>query len=286
MKPIPVRRIKSQPLQKSAGQFSIRSLQEVLKGKNLVHDLHKHDFYFVLALEKGKGIHEIDFIPYKVHNHSIFLLRPGQVHRLELSADSKGFLIEFDLRFYQPRHSITEQRWKKATAKNYCDVEKKCFIKLNTFLSNMHDEFVAMQDGYTEAVKANLDLFFLAYIRQSHHAERIAKPESSYIQERFEEFAQMLETNIGSMKTVSQYAAKMNVSAYQLNAITKTSVGKNVSELINEQIILEARRYLLATSSQVKDIADYLGYEDVSYFIRFFRKHTGLSPEAYRKNFT
>jgi AraC family transcriptional regulator, transcriptional activator of pobA len=62
-------------------------------------------------------------------------------------------------------------------------------------------------------------------------------------------------------------------------------VGKTVSALINEQIILEAKRYLLATHNQVKDIADHLGYEDVSYFIRFFKRHTGHSPEAFRKNF-
>ncbi len=75
----------------------------------------------------------------------------------------------------------------------------------------------------------------------------------------------------------------MNLSAYQLNEITKVAVGKTPSELINEQIILEAKRYLLATPNQVKDIADHLGYEDVSYFIRFFKKHTGHSPEAFRQ---
>jgi AraC family transcriptional regulator, transcriptional activator of pobA len=62
-------------------------------------------------------------------------------------------------------------------------------------------------------------------------------------------------------------------------------VGKTVAQLIDEQIILEAKRYLLATPNQVKDIAWDLGYEDVSYFIRFFKKHTGLTPDAFRKNF-
>lgn len=76
----------------------------------------------------------------------------------------------------------------------------------------------------------------------------------------------------------------MNLSPYQLNEITKATIGKTASELINEHIILEAKRYLLATPNQIKDIADHLGYEDVSYFIRFFKKHTGYSPEAFRHN--
>lgn len=55
--------------------------------------------------------------------------------------------------------------------------------------------------------------------------------------------------------------------------------------MINEQIVLEAKRYLLATPNQVKEVANHLGYEDVSYFVRFFKKHTGHTPEAFRKNF-
>ncbi|HRW99910.1 MAG TPA: AraC family transcriptional regulator [Cyclobacteriaceae bacterium] len=50
-------------------------------------------------------------------------------------------------------------------------------------------------------------------------------------------------------------------------------------------MLLEAKRYLLATSNQVNQIAFQLGYEDVSYFIRFFKKLTGNTPEAFRKNF-
>jgi AraC-like DNA-binding protein len=44
-------------------------------------------------------------------------------------------------------------------------------------------------------------------------------------------------------------------------------------------------RLLLATANQVKEVADGLGYEDVSYFIRFFKKQTGQTPDAFRKKF-
>lgn len=285
MKPIPIRRIASFPKQQNSGQFSIRTIEQVLNGSNLVHDLHKHDFYFLLALQQGKGMHEIDFIPYPIQHHSIFILRPGQVHKLALQAGSTGFLMEFDLTFYQPQHSISEQRWKKASSKNYCEVAAAKYLKLHSILENILTEFAARQEGYTEVIKANLDIFFIEYIRQSRNPKEIEKPETAYTQERFDEFCHLLEANTGIIKNVSQYAELLNLSSYQLNAITKASVGKTVSDLINEQIVLEAKRYLLATSNQIKDIADLLGYEDVSYFIRFFKKQTGHSPEAFRKNF-
>ena len=77
----------------------------------------------------------------------------------------------------------------------------------------------------------------------------------------------------------------MSISSYQLNDITRNAVGKTASTLINEHILLEAKRHLLATPNQVKEIAGYLGYEDPSYFIRFFKKHTGVSPDVFRRNF-
>jgi AraC-like DNA-binding protein len=85
-------------------------------------------------------------------------------------------------------------------------------------------------------------------------------------------------------KHVSQYAGMMNLSSYQLNAITRMTLGKSCSELINEFIILESKRSLLATSNQINQIAYQLGYEDVSYFIRFFKKHIGQTPEVFRTN--
>lgn len=286
MKTIPVRHITSpQKEQHTAGNFSIRTIQQVLHGSDLVHDLHRHDFFFVLALQKGNGRHEIDFTTYTVHDHVIFILRPGQVHKLELKAGSTGFIMEFDLSFYQPKKTITEHRWKKASAKNYCEVAEKKFMKLNDYLSNIFEEYSTKADGYIQAIKANLDLFFIEYTRQSANPSVISSADNNYTQERFEELMLLLETNIDRMKNVSQYANLLNLSPYQLNAITKASSGKTVSELITEQIILEAKRLLLATANQVKDIADQLGYEDVSYFTRFFKKHTGLTPELFRRNF-
>jgi AraC family transcriptional regulator, transcriptional activator of pobA len=282
---IPVRNIAATHKQNTAGRFSIRDIKQVLNGRHLVHDLHKHDFYFILALQKGTGIHEIDFIKYELQEHCFFILRPGQVHRLELNEDCSGYIIEFETSFYQPKNTITEQRWRKATSKNFCETEKERFLKLFSFLTNIFNEYREKQEGYIEAIKASFDLFFIEFVRQSQNPGNLSKSVNNYTQERFEELMRLLETNICKMKSVAQYAALLNLSAYQLNAITKASVNKTTADLVNDQVILEAKRHLLATASQVKDIAWDLGYEDVSYFIRFFKKHTGHSPDAFRKNF-
>ncbi|SDF58549.1 AraC-type DNA-binding protein [Dyadobacter soli] len=284
MKSIPVRHIAQTHQDLSdLGRFSIRALSTVLKGQDLVHDLHRHNFYFVLAIQEGQGIHEIDFVKYDVQASTVFILRPGQVHHLRLAANCTGFLLEFDNLFYRAHSPATEQQWKRATSQNFQQIKEASFKKLISYLSNCHDEYASKEDGYMQAIQANMELFMIECSRQNPFSTKVAAGVSTYTQERYEELMRLLEMNITQIKSVSEYAKLTNLSVYQLNAITKASVGKTTADLINEQIILEAKRFLLATSNQIKDVAWHLGYEDPSYFIRFFKNHTGFSPDAFRK---
>ncbi len=286
MKKIPVRQIKPAPKQPlSTGQFTIRPLADIVQENGLVHELHRHDFYFILALKNGIGSHEIDFMPYSVQDHTVFMLRPGQVHRLMLDSNATGFLLEFDREYYHRLEDISGQRLKKAANKNYCAFESGRFEKLYAMLALIYEEYSSRETGYQDVIKSALDIFFTEYIRQSHGSGFASLAGASYSQERYEVFMDLLEKHIATHKQVSQYAQWMNISSYQLNEIVKSSVGKTPSDLINAQIVLEAKRYLLATSNQVKDIADQLGYEDYSYFIRFFKKHVGYTPESFRIQF-
>lgn len=285
MKNIPIRQLSAQHARQSNnGGFSIRNLIHITKGEKLLHKLHKHNFYLILAIEKGTGIHEIDFTPYKIHNNALFILRPGQVHQLQLSKNSTGFIVEFDPAFYQPDNSIVSARFKKAVVKNYCKVAAGQYMQLHSLLAAIHTEFSNAQASYVDAIKAYLNLFFIEYMRQSSTKDNKVV-ESNYHQQQFDELMLLLEKNCATVKTVTGYAQLLNLSPYQLNAITTQAVGKTVSQLINEQLILESKRYLLATPLQVKDIAAAIGFNDVSYFVRFFKKHTSHTPEAFRKNF-
>ena len=92
MKNIPVRQIKATPKEANcADGFSIRDVRDLLAGKDMVQELHRHDFYYILALKKGAGHHEIDFTRYEVCNHAVFFMRPGQVHQ---QSEAGGFGVQ------------------------------------------------------------------------------------------------------------------------------------------------------------------------------------------------
>jgi AraC family transcriptional activator of pobA len=231
----------------------------------------------MLALKKGTGDHEIDFTSHEICDNSVFFMRPGQVHQLTLKAGSTGFLMEFKNDFY------SNQLLRKVSGMTYHHLDDNRFKKILSILTNIFQEYTGKQERYQEVIKANLSILFIELVRQESKSP--STNVSPYTQERLEEFLKLLEIHISGHKQVSKYAVMMSLSPYQLNAITKETLDKTCSEVIDEYIILESKRCLLATSSQVNQIADHLGYEDVSYFIRFFKKHTGFSPEAFRYNF-
>ncbi len=285
MDTIPIRHINAAQNEYDFSEsFSIRDVRTLLVGIGMVQELHRHNFFYILALKKGIGNHEIDFTPYTVCDNSIFFMRPGQVHELELKNGCTGYLMGFNTGFYHPTDKVSAQRLRKASNKNFCQLEMDRFGKLHDILTYIFQEYTGKEEDYKDVIKANLDIFFIEFVRQSLNPKDTSTNVNPYTQERLEEFLELLGMHIATHKQVTQYTELMNLSPYQLNEITKATIGKTASELINEHIILEAKRYLLATPNQIKDIADHLGYEDVSYFIRFFKKHTGYSPEAFRHN--
>jgi len=286
MKDIPVRKIHTAPDEPtSSDSFSIRDLKTLLDGEDIVQELHRHDYFYILALEKAAGAHKIDFTPYEVCDHCVFFMRPGQVHELLLKAETTGYLMVFKTEFYHPQGNVSNQPLRTASNKNLCLIEADRFKKMFAILTYIFHEYREKQNGYIDVIKANLGIFFIELLRQRRNSSNNLKNENTFLQERLERLSTLLDTHITTHKQVSQYADMLNLTPYQLNSMTKTTLGKTGSEIINEHIVLEAKRYLLATSNQVNQIAYHLGYEDVSYFIRFFKKHTGHSPETFRQNF-
>jgi len=76
---------------------------------------------------------------------------------------------------------------------------------------------------------------------------------------------------------------KMNISPKHLNAICKQSTNKTVTELIHGRILTEAKRLLSYSTLNIKQISFDLGFNDLSYFQRFFKKRTGKTPREFRQ---
>lgn len=284
MENIPIRHIKQQSEPQLSSSYSVRDIAPLLIENDMVQELHRHDFFYILIIHQGTGQHEIDFTHYDINDHTVFIMRPGQVHCLNLKAKSTGYLIQFKTDFLYSHNSASQNHLTKLIQYNTYQLEPEGFGKIENIVLDAIKEYTEKAKGYQEVLKANLSIFLIELLRQRQ--EKVIPPVANtpYAQEKLEQFLELVETNITSHKQVSQYTDWLHLSSYQLSAITKSLLNKTPSEIINDYIILEAKRQLLATSNQVSQIAYNLGYDDASYFTRFFKKHTTSSPEAFRQN--
>jgi AraC family transcriptional activator of pobA len=93
----------------------------------------------------------------------------------------------------------------------------------------------------------------------------------------------LLETHYRSHWPVSRYARQLGLTTERLNRIVRAETGHNALRLIHDRLAREASRWLVHMPAPVSKLAFELGFNDPAYFCRFFKKHTGLSPRAYRE---
>ena len=100
--------------------------------------------------------------------------------------------------------------------------------------------------------------------------------------EIFQEYSQLVMKHYHEWHHVSQYANEMRLTLPHLSSTIKQVAGKTASDLIMEAIVMDAKAQLRLTNLQVKEIAISLGFDNVAFFNRFFKSHTGTTPKAYR----
>ncbi|MBL4669694.1 MAG: helix-turn-helix transcriptional regulator [Flavobacteriales bacterium] len=280
-------------------QFKIEKGKEdlyasILSEHLVVHDAtinkpHKHDFYLIVLFTKGVGVHEIDFKTHPVKEGALFLIKPGQTHYWKFSEKAEGYIFFHSKSFYDfhfPNKGIDNYpffySWfnasalylNKSDAVNFIDLFKK-IIEENTAkeLFGVQKISLLIDSLYIDTTR----LFMrLADFKIDANKKRIS---------HFNELERLIESNYLAEKRPKFYAEKLNVSIKHLNKIVNTTVGKSTSELVQERIVLEAKRLLVHGNYTSQEIAFTLGFDDPSYFSRIFKKKCGFSPTEFVKKY-
>jgi AraC family transcriptional activator of pobA len=101
--------------------------------------------------------------------------------------------------------------------------------------------------------------------------------------ERFAGFRKLVEDHYREHWPLSRYASLLKLTESRLNRLTRSVAGVSAAELVQQRLLLEARRRLIHVAAPVAQIAYELGYQDPAYFCRIFKKRVGLTPSAFRR---
>jgi AraC-like DNA-binding protein len=247
---------------------------------------HRHDFYEVLYLSGGSGYHIIDSNKYKIEPPCIFFMTPGQTHKLELSQDIDGYIFLFAPDFYLINqsnknkllsfpffHSVTRQNPPLYIANN----EDNAFLK-NLFVRGCHH--VKNNSDTEEIIRSLLDLILLTCTQLYPKEYKVLPNTKGHI--LVKKFMLLIEENYQLNLKVNDYASKLSITANHLTQLVKQITGKTTNEILQEKNILEIKRLLLYTNLTVTEIAEQMNFADQSYFTKYFKKCTGITPHQYR----
>ena len=99
----------------------------------------------------------------------------------------------------------------------------------------------------------------------------------------FESFVELVEKHHNTERAVTFYADKLCITPKYLSQIVKNVSGFSAPDIINKYVILEAQHLLRHTDLSIKEIADQLNFPNQSFFYKYFKAHTGCTPNSYRQ---
>ena len=237
--------------------------------------MHLHGFYEIIWFQKGSGTHYVDFNQYAIAPGTIIFISPGQIHSFDTKHDQEGYVLKICAELFDDFVSLS-----------CVTVQDKDSAALEMLIGAMQEELKKEDSlGHREALHALVKLFVIM-VRRSYAEINPSTPNPHKVSYKaFLNFRKLIEENYCRLHTVKDYASLLNVSSKTLTLYVNECSKYSPLELINNRIILEAKRLLRYSVLSVKEIAFRLGFEDPSYFAKFFKRLVKQSPADYRESF-
>ncbi|MCU4154489.1 helix-turn-helix domain-containing protein [Carboxylicivirga sp. A043] len=270
-------------------EFEIVNLTKVFSSKKEMMVVpHRAQFYHILWIEKGAGTHYIDFNPVKLEDHQIIFVPHNSVNLFDEEGIYEGKSIIFTDNFF---------------CKNPDDVR---YLNTTMLYSDLYDTAV-LNKAHNSELKAVFNAMEVEFDRQPDNMQYgilhsllhifLFQAEREMRQQGYEElkpcanldylilFKDLLEKNFHQERSVNKYARELSISDKQLHKATTTLLDKTPKQLIDERVLLEAKRLLVHSNQSIKEIAYELGYGEPTNFIKYFRKHTEATPSEFREQY-
>ena len=250
---------------------------------------HRTGFYHILWFQKGNPTHLVDFNPVKIKPNTILFLNKDTVQRFDKNGGFDGKAILFTDNFFCKTEADTKYLRSSILFNDLFTVSQ---IQLSKTASLFADLFKLMEkelknekDISQSDILKNLLHNFLLLSERERRKQDFTEIKKGADLDYVMLFKDLLETNYRKLKQVSNYAKKISVTEKRLNQATSKVLDKSPKQMIDERVILEAKRLLAHTNESVKEIGFELGFDEPTNFIKYFRKHSQSTPVEFREQF-
>lgn len=254
-----------------------------------LESLHRVHFYHIIVFTHGTGHHSIDFTKYAYDDATLLLVSKGQVQQFQVNPATKGFVIVFtseflyenatELNLFHSLHVFEHALFAPCIRLN---AEQHYMLRRLSLV--IQHEYRKNIDGLSGELLRHLLRVMLLQIERIQETSALSHKVAPHYRE-FVSFRRSIEHDLGKSRSVQYYAKQLAVSPKKLNELTRKVLNKPAKEFIEEQVVLEAQRLLAQGNMPIKEIAFRLGFNDPTNLVKFFKKHTRVSPVAFRNRF-
>jgi AraC-like DNA-binding protein len=257
--------------------------------ESLLHDPrrlrpHYHDFFQLLYL-RGRGQVMHDFRDYQVNGATLICLSPGQVHTIRPHPGFDAVIVSFTQSFFDhgsppPSVLLDLPLFFPVEAVPLLPIARGDRFRIGEVFSEMEKEFHAAEAGAANALRAWLHILLTRAQRQfaSERSQEVATRSSRLVRE----FHLAVERRFRTEHDLADYARELGITANHLNDLIRAETGHSAGSIVRGRRLLDAKRLLSHSDLTVAEVAYQVGFVDPSYFGRFFRRETGISPAEFR----
>ena len=276
-----------EPQEPLAGFFFRRFMRETFRTP-ITTPPHRHNFQEMIIIQSGHARHAIDGQSVDLTPGTVSLIAQGQVHAFEQATEMEGWLVRFTDDFLPAGFISTVWNY-HATLFNRLGHRQTLSLNpddidtLGSVLALVEAEWAEYTRFESEnALRHLLAILIVRLERIYQQAFKTDRHEPDAYR-LYQRFMALLETEVTRHHDVQYYATSLGLPPARLSRILTQIVGKSTKQVIDERIVLDAKRYLHFTNLPIKEIAAILGYGDVFHLSKTFKRLTGVPPHVFRE---
>ncbi len=263
---------------------------ETIADRSRVHDWriqpHAHrDLHQLLAIFTGGGEMEAETQRDGFRAPALLIVPAGIVHGFSFAEDTEGYVVTLAdtlLRDLARDEGSFRNLFNHPSCASL-ESDPAHFQELAETLPKLRRELVWSAPASAAAATARLTTLLVIAVRALHQPSEVITAAANARAALVARLREQIESHLRGGWSIAQYARALNVTPARLRAACLEVAGKTPTRVLEERLLLEAKRNLTYTNMTVAQTGYYLGFTDPAYFSRFFSKLAGESPAAFRK---